>query len=221
MKSGQKNKFYYAINTRNLTAAVEIIKNDLKIQNICVASTTSRTTALALPTKYKVICFRIQTSNYSQTSDKAENDYHFMKYDRSSAAWLHKPGASAILKYKYTPSNSRKWKLEGVIGNEHACDPNTLYDSSIHYIVYSSSHSYSVKNQGDTSTHVLECDACSATKREAHILNASNSACRICGRSAPFTSVRINSADEILSIDVLLPSLEVLHNEPSENKQHN
>ena len=42
----------------------------------------------------ELICLRVK-----------DEDYHFMRYDKKTNAWYHKPGNSAILRYKYIPSN--------------------------------------------------------------------------------------------------------------------
>lgn len=144
-----------------------------------------------------------------------------MKYERSLGAWLHKPGNSAILKYKYTPSTSRAWTDEGCYGGAFSAGNGYIYNSTIYYFTYSTNHHYSLQSQGDTSAHIMECDGCGKTMREGHTPNASSNTCKVCGRTGPFTVDTINPVDDILSIDALLPSAEVLYNEAHEIEHGN
>ncbi len=70
-----------------------------------------------------------------------------------------------------------------------------------------------MQSQGDSSAHIMKCKGCDDTIRQAHILNAATNSCKICGRSAPFTTDKSIPAEDVLSIDVLLPSSETLYNE--------
>lgn len=62
-------------------------------------------------------------------------DYHFMRYDKNTDSWYHKPGLSAVLKYKYNPISNVEWTNEnsskGIIN-----DYSIIYDSEIYYILY-------------------------------------------------------------------------------------
>ena len=72
----------------------------------------------------KMICVR-----------KSPNDYHFMKYDVQTNSWYHKPGRSAVLRYKFIPQNNYTWTNEAsMYGVEYA--PDQLYGSNIQYITY-------------------------------------------------------------------------------------
>lgn len=62
-------------------------------------------------------------------------DYHFMRYDSETNAWYHKPGPSAILKYKYIPTNDRHWKAEAFDENG-VQSSNLTYTSTIYFIKY-------------------------------------------------------------------------------------
>ena len=74
-----------------------------------------------IDSKAKLICVR-----------KGSYDYHFMKYD--SGDWYHKPGRSAILKYKYEPDHA-VWTNESY-HNGIVNSPSITYDSEIYYIQY-------------------------------------------------------------------------------------
>lgn len=193
--------------TSNVDGLSTIVEDDLEeLDNVCILKSKFRSDAINTPTSYKVICLRISTKYGSG------NDFHFMKYDRSSRVWLHKPYTSAILKYKYTPSPSRVWTNECQFQNG-AVAGDIEYDSAIWYFAFSSSHDCSVQSQGDSSTHIMKCDVCGDTIRQAHVLNVTTNACKICGRSAPFTTVKSIPVNDVLPIDVLLPSSEALYNE--------
>ena len=62
-------------------------------------------------------------------------DYHFMRYDKLTNSWYHKPSDTAVLKYKYTPSKSLEWTNEnskyGIISHG-----GIMYEGNIHFILY-------------------------------------------------------------------------------------
>lgn len=72
----------------------------------------------------ELICLRVK-----------DEDYHFMRYDKKTNAWYHKPGNSAILRYKYIPSNGLPWKSELFSFNK-ARFGNKSYNSNIKFIIY-------------------------------------------------------------------------------------
>lgn len=62
-------------------------------------------------------------------------DYHFMRYDKNTDSWYHKPGPTAVLKYKYNPTSNVEWTNENSYeGNIN--DYSYIYDSEIYYILY-------------------------------------------------------------------------------------
>ena len=72
----------------------------------------------------------------TNTGFLAQNDYHFMKYHPDGGFWTHKPGTTAILKYKYQPGD-KPWKQEGIIDRFGTAQEGSLvYDSEIYYIIY-------------------------------------------------------------------------------------
>lgn len=82
----------------------------------------------ALKLYEQLICIRRTTSDIP--------DYHLMKYDPVSDSWYHKPGSTAILKYKSNPGDY-DWISEfSYDGIEHLS--NIVYDSDIYYITYAS-----------------------------------------------------------------------------------
>lgn len=203
---GKTNKASSYLNNAELDALSSIVMQDLSaLGNVCIKKTSTLSEAVNLPAAYNVICLRITTGGQHR-------DFHFMKYNRSLGAWLHKPGHSAILKYKYTPSASRVWTNERYM-EDGAKAGFVTYNSPIWFFAFSSSHHYSVQSQGDSSAHIMKCKGCNDTIRKAHILNAATNACKICGRSAPFTTDKSIPVEDVLSIDVLLPSSEALYNE--------
>ncbi len=212
---GRINAADIYLSSANVTQLSGIVYDDLAaLGNDCIIKTTSKSTAINTPSSYKVFCFRISTKYEDY------NRPHFMKYDRSLDAWLHKPDDSAILKYKYSPTTSRVWTDERQLKDGPA--PGYVnFDSTIYYFAYSASHRYSVASQGDSSAHIMECDGCGKTMRQAHVLNAATNSCKICGRKAPFTSVKSIPVDDVLSTDVLLPSSEALYNEAHVIKKDN
>lgn len=80
-----------------------------------------------------IIAIRKQENN----KVSKDNDYHVAKLLKSG--WYHKPGGSAILKFRNPPSNSVIWTDENYYdGYYHS--PKTTYTSKIMYIIYSNTH---------------------------------------------------------------------------------
>jgi len=120
------NKSNFDIHDTVYTMACHV-RADLMSQTFakqCVAITTTAPTSLS--SGQSCMCIR-----------KAANDYHFMKL--KDGEWYHKPGQSAPLKYKYTPSTSRDWSNEALIRGT-ACPGDTTYDSTIYFLIYSKNH---------------------------------------------------------------------------------
>lgn len=64
-------------------------------------------------------------------------DYHFMTMRTSD--WFHKPGRTAILKYKYQPSKNLNWSNESAVMSYSQLiysAPTCYYTSDIYYVVY-------------------------------------------------------------------------------------
>ena len=105
----------------------------------------------------------------------------------SGNTWRHKPGGTAILTYDYLPSNSRDWTNEHYNGSI-AQAGSIVYDSSIYYILFKSSHSYSHiytgYNYHSGSKHYYEyadiCTGCGDQKANTstwYIINCSGPPC--------------------------------------------
>lgn len=112
--------YYYGIPIGDLA---EIIKDDLEVIGL-----TNVTISDSIPTNLnsnqKLICVRTGST-----------DYHFMRFDPITNAWYHKPGNTAVLKYKYVPSNDLNWITEVSFESKEYYD-GFIYGSSIKYIVY-------------------------------------------------------------------------------------
>ena len=80
----------------------------------------------------ELICVRTGVNIYYNNF----TDYHFMRYDKETDSWYHKPGGTAVLKYKYEhPSNSNYWTNENsVAGFINSYD--IIYNSTIYYLLY-------------------------------------------------------------------------------------
>lgn len=148
------------------------VKADLQSQSLnqkCVRVTSTRPT---LDSGETCICIR-----------KGPLDFHFM---RLSGSWCHKPGGTAILKYKYTPTTSRIWTNERSI--EGVAYPSTLtYTSTIYYIIYRSNHSTTYRWTGNDyhsgSYHYYEygdvCDCGYTTNRTWTRISCSGPPCPV------------------------------------------
>lgn len=102
------------------SAIAELTLADLRALGYTATYTTTRPASL-------------QSYKYMVALRKSATDYHFMKY--SSGSWLHKPGNTNPLKYKYTPTNSRAWMNEYIYINTPK-PPTQYYTDTIYYIIY-------------------------------------------------------------------------------------
>ncbi len=81
-----------------------IVKQDLVAIGYSESSILISTTLPTISNNQELICVRTAIPSLFNGWD-----YHFMRYDSKTNAWYHKPGPTAVLKYKYTPSNNRNW----------------------------------------------------------------------------------------------------------------
>lgn len=103
----------------------------------------------------------------------------------------HKPGNSWVLRYNYTPSNSRVWTNEAVQKSGVAMAPTIIYDSTIFYISYDEphEHEFSYKYEWiDKEYHYSYCE-CGFKTKVGHVVTGSPNArgeynCLLCGRIA-------------------------------------
>ncbi|MBP7320702.1 MAG: hypothetical protein KA953_06525 [Lachnospiraceae bacterium] len=102
------------------SAIADLTLADLRSLGYTATYTTTR--PVSLPSYKHMVALR-----------KSATDYHFMKY--SSGSWLHKPGNTNPLKYKYTPTNSRAWMNEYIYINTPK-PPTQYYTDTIYYIIY-------------------------------------------------------------------------------------
>ncbi len=113
--------------------SAEYIANAVKDDLVAIGhEESSISISTAIPTvnsNQQLICIRTTSSNAFIW------DYHFMRFDSDTNAWYHKPGPTAILKYKYTPTNDRHWKAEAFDENG-VQSSNLTYTSTIYFIKY-------------------------------------------------------------------------------------
>lgn len=142
------------------------VKEDLQSSSLgksCVKITSARPTASSLETGQTAICVR------KGDNGNGTYDYHFMRL--YSTTWRHKPGITAILTYDYLPSTSRDWISEGYDGNR-VLTGDVVYDSSIYYILFKTSHNYTHQYSGQNyhsgTKHYYEfadiCSQCNSRK---------------------------------------------------------
>lgn len=128
MNPGEYSGLIYDLETATAESLSQLIKQDLQTlgcKNVSVAN--------SCPDMYtankKLICVR---KGYDSTLDKY--DYHIMKC--YNGVWYHKPGQTAILKYKYQPSVNVNWINEFVNSYGSANYTNMVYSGDIYYISY-------------------------------------------------------------------------------------
>ncbi len=110
----------------NVDSTAQIVKSDL--ESIGFTNVVLSSSKFNLSSSEEMICLR--------KDNNVPYDYHFMRYKDGS--WYHKPGGSAILKYKYDVSNSVPWTCELSLQNSIIKYTNTIYDSNIIYIKFDS-----------------------------------------------------------------------------------
>ncbi len=82
----------------------------------------------------ELICVRL---GFSMDFTTRRTTYHFMRYDFATAAWYHKPGNTAVLKYNYTPNSNVNWSNELCTSQGPEMPYGyTVYDSEIIFITY-------------------------------------------------------------------------------------
>ena len=167
--------YSFNIYDTSIETIVDLVIGDLQqLGHQRIYSNESYMNTSNLCTNERIICVR-----------KGYEDYHFMLY--TTEGWLHKPGRTHILKYKYTPSDDRFWTNESVfLGNYSAGD--TVYDSTIYFISYDG-HNWSYSSTG-SNTHTRTCTICNHTEtlncnyRYTYLYDdMHNATCVGCGRT--------------------------------------
>lgn len=123
------NQLEYAYqNKSEVNIISNIVIDDLKCLGAINPRKADSIEKLNLNEDDNLICVR--TSQY---------DYHFMKYAREEGCWLHKPGTTHILKWKYNSPSSDNWEKESVKENGliiSEVDSSYAYASEIVYIAF-------------------------------------------------------------------------------------
>ena len=106
----------------------------------CILEQTNRPTSLG--NWSNIIAMRKDTT-YDALREIADgiyepfNDYHFAKM--KSDGWYHKPGPTAVLKFRSAPDNGTVWTNECIALSGHGV-ATISYDSTIIYMSYKESH---------------------------------------------------------------------------------
>ncbi len=175
-------------NVKQLSIAFE---DDLESLGYTVTRSKSAPSATTLAkTGNVVFCIRIHQGPL--IPGPHQGDFHVMRYNQTAKGWVHKPGDSQVLKYKYQDAGTTIWTDEGMYSDGIPLEPVICYESTIYYFVCTPHrHIYEeVTGTGDTSAHTCLCMLCGKNFYQAHSLNASGSACIVCGRKPPFTKSR-------------------------------
>lgn len=166
---------------------VELVVADLKSDTLgydCVKTQTACPTTTA--GWYNVIAARKDTTeDFRDLYDNPFNDFHFAKL--VNGEWYHKPGTTAVLKFKASPSNSISWIVEGYADGIWGYNINATYDSDIIYILYKEDHSVSawrsIRNYHDGVWHVYihsgTCESCGETVTRTTSRRCSGPPCKI------------------------------------------
>lgn len=145
IKQYQPGDFSHNTELNIYRKSAEYIANAVKDDLVAIGhEESSISISTAIPTvnsNQQLICIRTTSTNAFIW------DYHFMRFDSKTDDWYHKPGASAVLKYKYIPSNTRNWILEYSDKGIEKFDNRITYTSTIYFIRYE-------KIQLDTTTGI-------------------------------------------------------------------
>lgn len=120
----------------NLNKILENVESDLEIlgcSNIQIYD--------SLPTSFssldELICVRMENAD--------GGGYHFMRYDRVTDAWYHKPNNTAVLKFNGIPSEDVAWDGEYCLSDGVHKD-GTTYSGYMKFITYREPLSISPQN---------------------------------------------------------------------------
>lgn len=108
-----------------------LVKDDLVKIGYAESTINVSTTLPSVSVGQQLVCVRT-----TLVSNPLDWDYHFMRYDLETDAWYHKPGTTAVLKYKYTPDNSRSWTSEAYQSDGTVKYGDCVYNSAIYFIRY-------------------------------------------------------------------------------------
>lgn len=129
---GNLSGIYYT-SLPTLSQLRQYVQQDLETLGYdCVKTSTIRPTSSSIPSGAKVICLR-----------SGSVDYHFMKY--YSSMWLHKPGNTQLLQWKYTSPGAKYWTNEYVYKGV-PYEGDTEYTSTIYYFTLRTDHSYTTQH---------------------------------------------------------------------------
>ena len=178
------------IKAGNVGEIAKAFKKDLEQLGYSVIKTTTAPSSATLSNSNNVvICLRIHKGNPESLTNPG--DFHFMRYNQTAKGWVHKPGPTQVLKFRYQSVDTNTWSDEHIDSKGVAFAPSIYYTSDIYYFICTPhSHRMEEVNTGDTSAHHCLCMLCGKTYYEAHVLNSSGSVCIVCGRKPPFTKSR-------------------------------
>lgn len=159
--------------TANIQTIASWIEDDLVSLGYTVSTPTTVRPSVTVSDHHHLICVR--------KDNDVSLDFHLMKLG-TDGKWLHKPGNTIPLKYKYTPSMERVWTSEGYSGQTGQYYRNTdiTYDSTIYFIEYTTPHSWTYKYCGN-GQHIRTCSICDQTVEPALSCVYVNHTCRLCG----------------------------------------
>ena len=175
----------------DIASVADLFADDLRALGYNVKQTTSAPSATTLSSSGNVV-FCVRICKGDPRSDTDPGDFHFMRYNQTAKGWVHKPSDTHVLKYKYQNAGAKTWTNECIDDSGVTYGPGIYYDSDIYYFVCTPhSHIFEeVTSTGDTSVHYCRCILCGKVYSQAHRLNSSGSACTVCGRKPPFTSLK-------------------------------
>lgn len=197
--NGNTKESYIYNDVANIYTIAEWVKTDLESLGYTVSKFTTTLPSTDVTSHTNLICIRKDLDGIYYYG-AILYDYHFMRLGMDGN-WYHKPSTTNPLKYKYVPSNDRVWTNEGYDGVEKQYfryDEHT-YDSVIHYIEYTTPHTWAYVYCGTTDgvhMHISTCTICGATtgSKAACMYKSGSDNCLTCGHSKSST---VTSVSEI------------------------
>lgn len=186
--------------TASISTMASWVKSDLIALGYTVSGLSTTIPSTSVTDHTHVICIRKDDDGlYDSSSGIIKYDFHFMKL-KADGNWYHKPGTTCVLKYNYTPTNSRVWISEGYNGESYLYSSRT-YESTIYYITYTTPHEWAYHFYTVTDGvcyHINKCTVCGETSgsKIACTYKAGSDSCTVCGQ---YKYIIVTSTGEVIN----------------------
>ena len=178
INDGNSISDFYFNQMANVYTIAGWVKEDLESLGYTVGQPTTTMPSTNVGGHTNLICIRKDTTGYPSLYG-IQYDYHLMRKG-TDGYWYHKPGDSNPLRYKYIPTNSRIWVMEGYTGQMYFRDEDLTYESEIYFLEYTTTHSWAYEYYGND-RHIKTCTVCGIITGSPALCLYVNDRCRTCG----------------------------------------